>query len=260
MTGLTLCALLLLAVAALCGPRRVVGLSARGGGTGTAGQGSDRRPAGVGAWGRALAARLGHNRKDSAGSLEFLVTDVASLLRAGSGPADAWWQGAQVRVDGRGVPRTDALWQRLGQAQGPTGELRGNPRRSPRGAANSGRTNPAGSQQAAGIVAGCSVAQQLGAPLAPVLESVARSVVLAEQGRTDRDAALAGPRSTARILGWLPLFGILLASALGADPIGFLFGGPAGLITVATGGALMLIGRRWIKHLINHARRAGETV
>lgn len=255
MTGLALCAVLLLVVAAMRGPGRVLGLPARAGSSGAMEQGSARLAAGIGDRVRTCTATLTGRRRDPADSLEFLVTDVASLLRAGAGPAEAWWQGAQVRVDDRGVPRAEALRQQLGQAPG---ALRLS-QRSPTMAAKSGRGDPAGMHQAAGIVAGCSVAQQLGAPLAPVLESVARSVVLAEQGRTDRDAALAGPRSTARILVWLPLFGILLASALGADPIGFLFGGPVGLLMVVGGAGLMLIGRRWIKHLINHARRAGET-
>lgn len=200
---------------------------------------------------RAAFTRLLPTQQDAQVSLEFLATDVASLLRAGSSPAEAWWQGAQVRVDARGVPRLEALAARLG-VQASALQVNGQNRRR-QSALSRGIE-----QQAAGVVAGCVVAQQTGAPLAPVLESVARSVVLAEQGRTERDAALAGPRSTARILGWLPALGIILAFALGADPIGFLLGGLPGIATAFVGLGLMVLGRRWIKHLIVRAHRAGE--
>ncbi len=255
MTAALMCGLIALTCGAVLGPSRTAGLPGRS--RRLAATGHDGAAGTVGPLPqlRALISTLLRTSKDTNVSVEFLVTDVASLLRAGASPAEAWWDGAQVQVDARGVPHSEALRNQLrksGPAQGTI--LRKLGRKSGFGSGD----QPA-AQQAAGIVAGCAVAQELGAPLAPVLESVARSVVLAEQGRTDRDTALAGPKSTARILGWLPIFGIVLASALGADPIGFLLGGPVGIATAAAGVGLMLIGRKWISHLINHARQAGDS-
>ncbi len=252
MTVVLLYGLILLSCAAVWGPRRVVSLPRRA--LPVAGQAGHTQDAGPLARGRGLVAKLLGQGRQSGATVEFLVTDVASLLRAGAAPAEAWWEGAHVRVDARGVPQRDVLQNQLDRSAPALGLRVGKAGKR----AGMGAASQPGAQQAAGIVAGCAVAQQLGAPLAPVLESVARSVVLAEQGRTDRDTALAGPRSTARILGWLPVFGILLASALGADPLGFLLGGPVGIATAGVGVGLMLLGRKWISHLINHARQAGE--
>lgn len=261
MTALAVLVLLVLFSIALWGPHRVLGglggkrlLPLASHGRGVPPQESTSLL-------KRVRAKLCNPRGEPDVSLEFLVTDVAALLRAGAAPAEAWWEAGQVRVDAHGVPQLKALQHRLREPTVPEQRPQSQSGALARWRTRSLRQAPrTGGQQAAGIVAGCAVAQHLGAPLAPVLESIARSVVLAEQGRTDRETALAGPRSTARILGWLPLFGVLLASALGADPIGFLFGGPTGLATAVAGGLLMFVGRNWINHLIIHARRAGETV
>lgn len=251
MTILALGMCLMVALLVLVGPAQVVGRSARltvlAHGQGDEDDEGRRRTPAL----RAGLSRLRTGRGQHGKSVEFVATDVASLLRAGSSPAQAWWQGAQVRVDDRAVPHLDALTQQFLGAHADTGSAGIGRRRSSADA-------KAAAQQAAGIVAACTVAQQTGAPLAPVLETVARSVVLAEQGRTEREAALAGPRSTARVLGWLPVLGIALGVVLGADPISFLLGSPLGLVTAAAGFALMAVGRRWIRHLIARARRAGE--
>lgn len=177
-------------------------------------------------------------------NLVLAASEVATLLRSGASPRQAWWDGAQIRVDQDGVPLREHLVTRL--TGGPAAQRTGSEERD------------GAERQAAGVLAACALAGQIGAPLAPVLEAVARSAVHAQEARTERDAALAGPRSTARLLAWLPLVGFGLALALGANPLGFLFGSVPGLLAGTVGAGLMIVGHKWSSRLFARARRAGE--
>lgn len=181
-------------------------------------------------------------------SLELLTTAVAQALRSGATPSAAWWDAARIRSDHHGVPDATALLERVGAIR--EGGRRGR-RRAPR-AVDRERSH----RQARAIVAGCTLAVQIGAPLAPVLESVGRSVVAAEEARAERAAALAGPRTTARILSWLPLVGFALATALGAAPHEVLLDGGLGTALIGAAGVLTLLGRRWSNALVERARSA----
>lgn len=84
----------------------------------------------------------------------------------------------------------------------------------------------------------------------------------AEQARRQNLAVeLSGARSTAAVLGVLPLIGLALGSALGVDPVRTLFGQPAGQICLLAGCLLDLAGLRWIDRLVasaeSTASRAG---
>ncbi|WP_148076588.1 type II secretion protein F [Cellulomonas sp. PhB150] len=158
---------------------------------------------------------------------------VAAQLRAGAAPEEAWRRafGPAVRVRD-GLPAAAAL---VGPA----------PRR---GASD----RDAG--RAAAVVVAAGVARSLGAPLAGVLEHVAGSVAADEEAAAELDAALAGPRATARVLAWLPVLGLAVAGLLGADPLGVLLGGGVGTAAAATGAGLLVLGRAWTRALL---RRAG---
>lgn len=177
-------------------------------------------------------------------TLEQLVIEVAALLRAGASPADAWWRAGRVTADHRGVPEPDSLREQTRDV----GRNRWS-RRHPQGT---------GGAQVAAVVAGCQVAAQVGAPLAPVLDTVARSLVAAQLAADERAAALAGPRTTARLLSWLPVAGLGLGFALGADPVGVLLGGGLGSLLLLGGVGLTAVGRRWTVSLVARARRAEE--
>ncbi|MDH2426727.1 type II secretion system F family protein [Sphaerisporangium sp. TRM90804] len=95
----------------------------------------------------------------------------------------------------------------------------------------------------------------VGGGLAALIERVAVSLREAEAHRAEVAAQLAGPRSTARLLAFLPLLGLLLAAGLGLRPLSFLFGGPAGLACLVAGIALDLAGLWWTNRLAHHAQR-----
>ncbi len=161
--------------------------------------------------------------------VRVVVTHVGALLRAGAAPGTAWERAVGVRVDAAGVPRVADLAPHVG-----------------------------GTATARALVAACHLAVEVGAPLASVLDEVAASVAADGEARAERDAALAGPRTTARILLWLPAVGVLLGYVLGADPLGTATDGGIGSVGVLLGVLLLLAGRAWTGRLVEQARAAGE--
>jgi len=156
------------------------------------------------------------------------VPAVAATLRAGATPAVAWQRGWGVRSRD-GIPEwADVL---------------------PRCAGDSAA--------ASAVLAAAQLAAATGAPLAMVLDRV--GVALAEEADIagQRRAAFAGPRATARLLAWLPAFGVLLGMALGADPLGVLLDGRAGSGLLAGAGALSWCGWRWSRRVLRSAAAAG---
>lgn len=156
------------------------------------------------------------------------VSAVAAALRAGATPAVAWQRGWGVRTRD-GIPE----WADV----------------VPRCAGDSAA--------ASAVLAATRLAAATGAPLAMVLDRV--GVALAEEADIagQRRAAFAGPRATARLLAWLPAFGVLLGMALGADPLGVLLDGRAGSGLLAAAGALSWCGWRWSRRVLRSAAAAG---
>lgn len=99
-----------------------------------------------------------------------------------------------------------------------------------------------------------SLAEESGAPLAPVLDRFGEAI--RELGRVSerRDVLLSGPKSTIRLVALLPPAAMLLASALGFDPFAA-FGSPVGLVSGIAGVLLLLLGVRWAQVL---ARRVSD--
>lgn len=188
--------------------------------------------------------------------LHVLLTQVGALSRAGLPVGSAWRQAAGIRLDGDLPRREDLLAVATsgvpGRRRGGRGMVRGAPARGRRTAAQEVL------RQVLAVEATCSLAADLGAPLAPCLLSVAESLAAAERERADREAALAGPRATARILMALPAVGVLAGSALGADPVGTLLDGGPGTAALCGGVVLLVAGRWWSGLLVRAARSAGE--
>ncbi|WP_230402302.1 type II secretion system F family protein [Sanguibacter suaedae] len=183
---------------------------------------------------------------------EVIVTHVAALLRGGLPPVTAWQGVDGVLVGPDGIPDTDSLARRIGTAHPPG--LRGLLARLTGAEA---APSDAARSQAAAVVAACRLAADVGAPLATVLESVVATLVAAAEASAERDAALAGPRTTARILLWLPAVGVVLGMALGADPLGLVLAGGPGAVGPVLGLVLLAVGRAWTRRLVDGARRAG---
>ena len=199
--------------------------------------------------------------------LGLLLTEVASLLRAGATPQRAWTRslkragltgGTEPADDG--VPpvlhaladlRHDSWLPRWGN-----GHLRWRP--PPRGArARQRRATAAG---VPGAVASCRLSTALGAPLADILEAVAGGVAESGHAEASRRAALAGPRTTARLLACLPVVGLGLGMLVGADPTALLLDGGLGSAVGVLGIVLMVVGHLVTRRLIRAATADGDVV
>ncbi|WP_245802150.1 type II secretion system F family protein [Corynebacterium pacaense] len=78
------------------------------------------------------------------------------------------------------------------------------------------------------------VSDRHGIPLVTLLEQMRRRIDLRLRHRRSTMAALQGPQATAMVLTVLPLGGVAMGTAMGADPLGVLLGGGIG--------GLMLVG------------------
>ncbi len=95
-----------------------------------------------------------------------------------------------------------------------------------------------------------------GVPMADVIGRVAGDLASrAKQGRTV-SSALATVRSSAALLAVLPVLGVALGSAMDAEPLGFLFGNPAGRWVLLAGVVLDAAGLLWTQRLAVRAERA----
>lgn len=217
----------LVALAAWCvldpgGRRASVAVRGSGAGDGSAGAepGRARRGRGRG---------RGRDGRTEVEAVRLVVTQVGALLRAGQPPGAAWERATGVRVDAAGTPRTADLAAHVG-----------------------------GASTARAVVAACRLAGDVGAPLATVLDEVATSIAAEAEARAARDAALAGPRATTRVLLWLPAVGVLLGYVLGADPVATALDGGIGTVGLLLGVLLLVVGRAWSARLVARARAAGE--
>jgi len=195
------------------------------------------RPAGAarggvraGVLGRGVRARWARRRVGAGGAeaVRLVVAQVGALLRAGQAPGAAWHRATGVRADATGTPRAEDLAPHVG-----------------------------GAATARAVVAACRLAADVGAPLAAVLDEVAATIAADAEARAERDAALAGPRATSRVLLWLPAVGVLLGYVLGADPLATALDGGVGTAGLAVGVLLLVAGRAWSRRLVARARTAG---
>ncbi|PZG37386.1 pilus assembly protein TadB [Spongiactinospora gelatinilytica] len=100
------------------------------------------------------------------------------------------------------------------------------------------------------------LSSRVGAGLSALIDRVETGLRAAQAHRQDTAAQLAGPRATACLLAALPLLGLLLATGMGMNPIGFLFGGPMGFGCLLVGLSLNACGLWWTNHLVARAERA----
>ncbi|GIG22144.1 hypothetical protein Cch01nite_28680 [Cellulomonas chitinilytica] len=190
---------------------------------------------------------------------------VSAQLRAGATPATAWSRalgrgpaGGDVPTAAELVAATSPLPSRLlppvdrairavrvGLALGRAGGVT-----SPGTAAHRERV--------AAVLAATALADDLGAPLAGVLERLAGAIAADAEAEAEVRAAVAGPRATARVLTGLPLLGLLVGAALGADPVAAVGHGGAGALAAVLGVALLAVGRVWTDGLLRRAAASGR--
>lgn len=97
------------------------------------------------------------------------------------------------------------------------------------------------------------VATTVGAPLSDSLRGTAEALRDADQARDDVAVSLAEPATTARVISWLPLLGVVLVVAFGFD-LTAMVTQPAGIGCVVAGAVLMIAARRWSTILVRRAQ------
>jgi tight adherence protein B len=104
-----------------------------------------------------------------------------------------------------------------------------------------------------GLAACWRVAVDQGAGLAAGLDRLEEALRADRDQRADLRAQLAGPRATAVMLACLPVVGLLLGAALGADPLHVLLHTGAGLGCLIVGGVLEGLGMWWALRIVRDA-------
>lgn len=103
------------------------------------------------------------------------------------------------------------------------------------------------------IAAAGAVAERTGAPLADLIERIEADARATDRARAAAAAQLAGARATAWLLAGLPVGGIALGYAIGADPLSVLLHTPVGAACAVGAVALQLAGLAWAKRLSREA-------
>ncbi|MFJ3922770.1 type II secretion system F family protein [Streptomyces sp. NPDC090022] len=164
-------------------------------------------------------------------------------LRAGAQPGQALSAALRRTVTGPGGPGPREAGVLAAAAFG--GDVAGALRQAAR---------EPGAQGLAGMAACWRVSVDGGAGLAAGLERL-EGALRAERDRQESlRAQLAGARSTAVVLALLPVVGLLMGTALGADPLRVLLHTPMGLGCLLVGGVLEVLGLVWCRRIV----RAGE--
>ena len=110
---------------------------------------------------------------------------------------------------------------------------------------------------AASFAVAARLAQSSGAPLAPILDACSVAAREEAEAMIAREAALAGPRMSARVLLWLPGVGLGLAALVDAGVLTTLVT-PLGLVLLALGALLTLGGRWWMSRLVAGATTSAD--
>jgi Flp pilus assembly protein TadB len=107
------------------------------------------------------------------------------------------------------------------------------------------------------VGAAARLAERTGAPLAELLERVEADARASDRAHAAAAAQAAGSLATAWLLAGLPLGGIGLGYAIGADPLSVLLHTPLGAGCTFGALALQLAGLAWSRRIIRPERTAG---
>jgi tight adherence protein B len=95
------------------------------------------------------------------------------------------------------------------------------------------------------LAVGCALSARSGASMTALLAGVRADLMADRDTRAAVRAAVAGPRASALLLAGLPVLGLLMGAALGADPARVLLRTPAGAGVLTAGVVLDLLGLVW---------------
>ncbi|HET8615801.1 MAG TPA: hypothetical protein VFL94_09770 [Actinomycetales bacterium] len=187
-------------------------------------------------WVRAVHRRRRPSAAAAADEVLDLVGDLAALVRAGASPDHAW----TTVVDLRAVRGGCAASPHLGGTASCARE-----------ALEHWAAVPDAPSAVDVLRAAWSLSDDVGAPLAELLETVAAGIRYDRQLDTDVAVALAAPRATARLLGLLPVAGLALGQLVGAHPVRVLLQTPVGRLCGLAAVLLALVGQLWTRRLVS---------
>ena len=107
-------------------------------------------------------------------------------------------------------------------------------------------------------MAAARLAHESGVPLADLVSALARVEAVRENARLAVAVAMAGPRASANLLGWLPVAGLAVGAAVEPRTIAVLATTELGWALVFVAVVLMALGRRWMAALLRTASSSGE--
>jgi len=213
-------------------------------------------------WWRAVAGGIGRRRR-TARAAAFLTAAVLGWLTGG--PVAAFVLGtyatlAAAALQARLLRRRDDL-ARAGaiEAVGAlAAELRAGCRTETALAVSAvvtpgDRQTPAAAEATRRVAAAVVVSERLGAPLADLLDRVDADLRASHLLRKLIAAQTAGSQATTLLLAALPLAGLALGSAMGADPLRQLLHTPLGAACSITALALQTAGLLWVSRLLRFA-------
>ncbi|GAA4303956.1 type II secretion system F family protein [Streptomyces venetus] len=188
-----------------------------------------------------LAGRAHRDRERRADAVIALCGVLAGEVRAGRQPGEALLRAAR---DCGGLADAQATVLAAARFGGDV----------PRALATAARQP--GAEGLRGLAACWRVAVDQGAGLAAGLDRLTAALRAERDQRSDLRAQLAGARTTAVMLAGLPALGLLIGTALGADPLHVLLHTTAGLGCLVAGGALEGLGLWWVLRIVRGAEAA----
>jgi len=213
-----------------------------------------------------LMSRIrGGGRRTAASDLEsmaVLVQHLSALLSGGRGPAQAWHEllefqrseASNPSSDQSDVSRTLDLGFLAAAAQAAAlGESPALAIHRRVEVCRSGGTSLAVTRQWARLAACVHASEISGCPLAELLTRFALDLEHSADAERSRQTALAGPRASVALLGWLPFLGLGLGLLLGVDPVDIVLRSPIGGLSVVAGLLFWVVGRVWSARLVHHA-------
>ncbi|MEU3936094.1 type II secretion system F family protein [Streptomyces sp. NPDC029044] len=188
-----------------------------------------------------LAGRARRDRERRADAVVALCGALAGEVRAGRQPGEALLRAAR---DCGGLADAQATVLAAARFGGDVPDALATAARQP------------GAEGLLGLAACWRVAVDQGAGLAAGLDRLAAALRAERDQRSDLRAQLAGARATAVMLAGLPALGLLIGTALGADPLHVLLHTGAGLGCLAAGGVLEGLGLWWVQRIVRGAEAA----
>ncbi|MEU6683735.1 type II secretion system F family protein [Streptomyces sp. NPDC046832] len=188
-----------------------------------------------------LAGRARRDRERRTDAVIALCGALAGEVRAGRQPGEALLRAARD-CDGLADARSTVL--AAARFGGDVPDALATAARRP------------GAEGLRGLAACWRVAVDQGAGLATGLDRLAAALRAERDQQQDLRAQLAGARATAVMLAGLPALGLLIGTALGADPLHVLLHTGAGLGCLAAGGVLEGAGLWWVRRIVRGAEAA----